>query len=355
VELLANVAPNRDRAVVVMTDGIDLNSEHSLLEVIAQAKKNKVRIYTVGIGAPGTFEKVSTALVLDHSGSMKAPAETSEKYSKITAMHLAAARFIKGISTTGRVSVIPFSSFVGKPRAFTNNKLELISNIQNLAAIGETALFDAIYNGISTVDADDPPGRRAVVAMTDGMDNASHRRVEEVIARAKEARIPLYLLGFGRDTEIDSAVMQRMAKESGGEFYHARTKDDLVEIFESLTIKLHDDGIDEDTLTKLAVETGGQYYPAQNVSELKIILEQVTQGIQRKQYVVKFDSLNQRRDGTQRNIALKLIESGQVLVEEIGRYQQGGLIIAEMSPLVYLGMLGLLGVMILVPMTARRG
>src|SRR5207302_8482742 len=101
-------------------------------------------------------------------------------------------------------------------------------------------------------EADGAKGKRAVVAMTDGVDNSSRRRVDEVIERAKEGKIALYMLGFGRDRELDEKTMQAMASETGGKYYHAKNEKALMEIFENLSIQLHYDGIDETTLTQLA-------------------------------------------------------------------------------------------------------
>src|SRR5208283_4362686 len=52
------------RAVVLLTDGIDLNSDKTMEEVIDRAQKAGVQIYTLGIGEPGKGEQVSTVLVL---------------------------------------------------------------------------------------------------------------------------------------------------------------------------------------------------------------------------------------------------------------------------------------------------
>ena len=73
IAILATAATHRERAVVLLTDGVDLNSTTPLAEVVRQAKDNKVRVYTVGIGEPGKQERVNSVLVLDHSGSMKPP------------------------------------------------------------------------------------------------------------------------------------------------------------------------------------------------------------------------------------------------------------------------------------------
>ena len=68
-------------------------------------------------------------------------------------------------------------------------------------ARGETALFDAVFSALATLEAYNPPGKKVVVAMTDGIDNISRRRADEVIERAKDANVALFMLGFGRDTK----------------------------------------------------------------------------------------------------------------------------------------------------------
>ena len=361
IGMLRTATRGRDRALVLMTDGIDLNSKKTVNDVIEEAKKHYVRVYPIGIGEPGKLEQVNTVLVLDHSGSMLPPADDNDKTSKIDALHLAAERFVESMSPVGRVSIIPFSTVVGKPQSFRDKSqlVELKKSIQKLKPSGETALFDAVFDGINALEADNSRGKRAVVAMTDGFDNTSRRRVEEVIERAKEANVPLYLLGFGRASEIDDVTMRKMADSTGGKFYHATNKDKLIEIFESLSVQLHDDGIDEDTLKKIARATKGAYYPAKNVAELKMILEKVTQSILQKKYSHVFPSLNQRADGSKRDVTLKLIQSGlggddKILDEKKGGIFQRGLVVAEMNHFVYLVFLLAIGALIALPGLLRR-
>src|SRR5439155_10268692 len=77
------------RAVVLMTDGVDLNSTHTLEEVINLAQSSEVPVYTIGVGEPGKNEQVTTVMVLDRSGSMRQPADDNDKISKIKALHQA--------------------------------------------------------------------------------------------------------------------------------------------------------------------------------------------------------------------------------------------------------------------------
>jgi Mg-chelatase subunit ChlD len=362
-----------EKALVLMTDGLDLNSKGTLDQVIQHAREAKVRVYTIGIGEPGKLEPLTTILVLDKSGSMVLPASTEDRLPKIDALKSAATRFADYMRPNALTTVLEFSDIPGVPEAFTASKDVVKLAIQNLTARGETALLDATYAAIATLEAEGREGKWAVVALTDGIDNSSRRRVDEVIQRAQEAKnrwnpkgVPLYMLGFGRPGEIDEKGMQQMADRTGGHYFHAKNQKALMDIFEQLSNDLNDDGIDEASLTRLATDTGGQYYPAKDVSQLRFILERVTEKIQMKKYEVTFESLFQTGDGTGRNVTLKLVRftgdpastASTASFEEVGRseggYQVHGVVVPEMNPFVYLGLLCFLGLLLTLPSGLRR-
>jgi hypothetical protein len=201
------------------------------------------------------------------------------------------------------------------------------------------------------------------VALTDGIDNTSRRRVEEVIQRALDAKnganprgVPLYLLGFGRPGEIDEKVMKHMAERTGGRYFHAKDQQALMDIFEQLSNDLNDDGIDEASLMKLAAATGGKYYPAKDVKELQFILDRVRKTIQTKKYEIQFTSLFQTSDGTGRNVTLTVVsrsnEPGgtqESLAGSAAAYDVPGLVVSEMNPLIYLALLCVLGMLLALP------
>jgi len=371
VQMLGLAQRGRARHLVLLTDGLDQNSKKTIEEVILQAKAKFVQIHTVGLGEPGRQEPVSSVLVLDRSGSMQSSADDLDTTAKIDALRRAATRFVGFLPFHAKTTLMPFGTAVETAGPFGNEKFALEKQIKMLSPQGETALFDATYAAVATLEASGLRGKRVVVAMTDGVDNSSRRRVDEVIARAKEAKIPLFMLGFGRARELDHAVMQRMATETKGEYYHAKNENDLIRIFENLSIKIHDDGIDEASLTRLAQETGGKYYPAKNIGDLKLILAQAAAALDRKTYEVTFPSLRQVRDGTARNITLKLVKrtgevvsnaaagavqvangGEQVVLEEKAGYQTTGVVVAEMNHLVYLGLLAGITLLIVLPSMA---
>jgi VWFA-related protein len=347
------------RAIILMTDGVDLNSRHTIDEVIKRAKVVGVPVYTLGVGEPGKHEPVSTVLVLDHSGSMSQPADEGDRLPKIEALHRAAARFIEIMRPGAKTKLLPFGSEVDRPYLplpFSADKQALKAAIGTLRASGGTALYDATLDGIETLEAARAPGKRAVVVLTDGVDEApgSRHRVEEVIERARETHTPLHLLALGRPGEFNEPVMRRMAQETGGSYHHARNQKDLIDIFEQLSIDLHDDGIDEASLQRLAWETGGAYYPARDVSKLRLIYEQLADDLQ-SSYTVTFPSRRPSHDGTARGIEVVIERGGRRLSDVASAdYNVHGVVAPGMDPGVYLVLLAALGGLLLAPAGVRR-
>jgi VWFA-related protein len=339
------------RAVVLMTDGVDLNSKRQPALVMELARKAGVTIYTVGVGEPGQNTPVTSVLVLDHSGSMEEQADTHDHTRKIEALKRAAARFVDIMRPGARTTLLPFNNIVDSPKPFTSNKETLKSAIRRLHAEGGTSLYDAAYDAVQTLVASQLPGKTAVVVLTDGVDEepGSNHTVDEVIEAAKQARIPLHMLGFGRDGDLDEKVMRRMALATGGTYHRARNEQTLFDIFENLSIQLHDEGIDEASLRALAEGTGGRYFPAHDVSQLRSIYEQLA-GDLRTSYLVTFPSLNQDEDGTSRVIGIAVVRDG-VRFSDVLRddYNVHGVIVPDMDPPVYLGLLLMLSGLLVLP------
>jgi VWFA-related protein len=350
------------KAVLVMTDGVDLNSKNSLDDVINQARSAQVPVYTIGVGEPGRNEPVTTVLVLDHSGSMLEPADEKDSKPKIKALHEAAGRFADIMRPNARTSVLSFSDRAERATPFTSDKSLIKKRMRDLTASGQTALFDAICDALDTLEADGedtrklgkPTGKRALVVLTDGIDNKSRRRDEDVIRSAKEVGVPLYLLGLGRPGELDEVTMQRIADETHGHYYPARNQQELLDTFEDLSIELHDDGIDEASLRQLADETGGKYYLARNVEDLHLRFQEVAADLDTT-YIATFASRRPQHDGTARGIDIAVERGGKALSARVRQvYDVHGVVVAEMHPGVYLGILAVLVCLLGVPAGVRR-
>jgi len=128
----------------------------------------------------------------------------------------------------------------------------------------------------------------------------------------------------------------------------------LYEIFENLSIQLHDDGIDEAALKKLAEDTNGKYFPARDVTQLKSIYQELARELQTT-YQVTFPSLRQDDDGTSRDIDISIWSDGRQISDVFSAgYNVHGVVVPKMDAATYLILLALIGALLILPAGMRR-
>ncbi|MEM7049173.1 MAG: VWA domain-containing protein [Acidobacteriota bacterium] len=95
---------------------------------------------------------------------------------------------------------------------------------------GTTALHDAVA-WIPEISDDGRHPKRAVVLVTDGVDNAS--TLTPALARnmVQKARLPVYILGLGEGSPTAEGtfapLLQRLARATGGRFFSATSPSDI--------------------------------------------------------------------------------------------------------------------------------
>jgi len=168
-----------------------------------------------------TTSPIYIALLLDSSGSMRGNPLVEAKE--------AAVDFINSLKDIDEVKVFVFNDRTEYIQDFTNDKDTLINAINGIEVEGSnTVLYDAVYD--AAVDLKEKPiGNRAIVLLTDGKDDSATSTIEDAIAQAKENKIPIYSIGFGKNFDKDSAnydeeayqALFRLSKQTGGNFFIA--------------------------------------------------------------------------------------------------------------------------------------
>ncbi len=151
---------------------------------------------------------LNAVVALDTSGSMK---------QRMADAQSAAKSFIKLLSPEDKVQVLSFAREV-KILAADGRRESAEAAVDAVAARGDTALFDALYASVEMLK--DTPGRKAVTLLSDGADDdgagkqLSKHSVEDALRLAREVNVPIYTVGVG--TELDEAVLKKVAAETGG-------------------------------------------------------------------------------------------------------------------------------------------
>jgi len=195
----------------------------------------------------GVSSAIATVLTIDRSGSM------SEE-GKLEGARLAASAFVDLMRAQDTAALVVFDDTVHLLHDFTADRAALKERIASITIGDCTAWYDGVYASVDMISA--LSGRRSVILLSDGMDcreswmlgavgHGSEHTLEEAIAHAQEARIPVYTIGFGSqatdqvgDAGFDRAKLLRMATDTGGKFYHAPNADELRRLYQSLSIEM---------------------------------------------------------------------------------------------------------------------
>ncbi len=217
-------------------------------------------------------------LLLDLSGSTN---------DKLKLIRNSAKRFVAATRPTDRVSVVAFTDVATVVCPLTQDRRLLKDSIDDIEKpVGGTKFWDSLRAVLAILDAShNPLRRRAVVVMTDGVDNAlpdvfgpgSQTSFDQLlrIVRTSEALVfPIYL-----DTEPE--VVKR----------HLAPRDAYT--------------IARDQLARLAQASGSRLYRANKLKDLDDVYEQVIRDLGRI-YSIGYTPTNTLRDGKWRAVNVQI-------------------------------------------------
>ena len=218
-------------------------------------------------GAPQTITvfghedlPVTVGLLIDESQSM------GPKRNEVLA---AAGTLIAESNPQDEIFVLNFNETVHKGlpgnQLFSSDIEQLRAALYRGVPMGRTALYDAVYDGLTQLQL----GRRdkkALVLISDGGDNASHRRRQEVYDKLDRSLATVYAIGLydPNDPDRSPGLLKRLSAVSGGQAFFPQNPAEMTNICR---------GIAKDIRTRYTV---GYVPPASNGGPLRHIRVTVT-------------------------------------------------------------------------------
>ena len=172
----------------------------------------------------------TVGLIIDNSGSMRA---------KRTDVVNAALVFAGASRPDDELFVVNFNEevYLGLPPPiqFTNELSEIRSALLRTAPDGMTALYDGLAAGIAHLRKG-TRDRKALVLMSDGADNASRLRLDDVVELAQRTQATIYAIGIYAEGDPDRnpRMLRRIAELSGGRAYFPAALSDLNRIWSEI-------------------------------------------------------------------------------------------------------------------------
>jgi Ca-activated chloride channel family protein len=278
------------------------------------------------------------ALLLDTSGSTRAD---------LGLIRRAANLFIEQLRKGDRVAVVSFRTVEegGEKRAevevnssLTDDRDQLEEAIEKIGTSNGTPLYDALERVVKEVFREPPregaEGRRALVALTDGVDSTSIAEFEEARARLRQSGVFGYFIQVNTEEYVEDRLL-RHCQERGQlglskvqlERYRrifAKQADaaDFSNFcqmgpFERMHISRALYQLARTEMQELARDTGGRTFPATDLRDARRAFAQVAEEIG-KLYSLGYYPTNKARDGRFRAIRVEVkgIPGAQVTARE---------------------------------------
>jgi VWFA-related protein len=256
----------------------------------------------VGGGKQGGVGPLTTMLVIDISGSMNVNGKLDEAKT-------AAKTYVDQMRPEDQAGLIAFDTHDNYVQKLTQDHTVLKSAIDSLKTGSDTAMFNALVTGENALK--DVSGRKAIIVLTDGMDNRSTYKASDVVSSISKNGLSISAIGMGDPT---TKSMQ---------------------------------GLDETGLKSLATQAGGAYSPATDQNSLTTLFQQYGRTLQ-SEYALTYTSPSGLRDGVNRNLSVSL-NGGAAAT--LGKYNPGGVLpeVSGQSWLLFGAILVGLLVLLLIP------
>ena len=271
-----------------------------------------------------TTAPFEVALLLDTSGSAR---------SELPLITRAAENFINSLRPGDRVSIISFKSDRASGTAvavsevltrLTDDRAKLKNVLKQVSVSNGTPYYDGLVQVVEQVFSEPPKdafrGRRALVALTDGVDSTSLSGFQEARELFSQAGIVSYFIQvdtrefFEENLLGDCQSAMRFSAAQIRRYYRTFYPKSKIEKisgfcqlgdFERLDISRRLYELADFEMQAMAKISGGKVFPVADLSEARIAFSKVAQEIGTK-YSLGYYPVNEKRDGTYRKIKVEL-------------------------------------------------
>ncbi len=171
-------------------------------------------------------------LLLDISRSMNAPGYVN----KFAIVKKIVREFIKK-RKHDQMGIVVFAdyAFVASPLTYDRDMLLKILDHLKVGMAGNqyTAIYDALFFG-GRLFADSNAKSKVIILLTDGENNTESVPFDVSMRLLKKYGIKVYTIGIGGDGDFNRVELERIARDTGGKFFNANSKEELKKIYATI-------------------------------------------------------------------------------------------------------------------------
>jgi len=240
--------------------------------LVTNLTQSAFQVYENGVLQPlKVFKRedvpVSLGLIIDNSGKVAA----------------AALDLVKDSNPSDEVFIVNFNDEAFLDAEFTNDTTKMEQALSKIDSRGGTAMRDAIRMSIDHLKEGAKRDKKVLLVVTDGNDNASIIQLENLVKEAQNSGVLIYAIGLLTEEERTEA---KKAKRS---------------------------------LDALTEATGGEAFYPKELADVDRIAHQVAHDL-RNQYSLAYSPINQKLDGSYRQIKVTINAPGHPIARTRSGY-----------------------------------
>jgi len=230
------------------------------------------------------------AIVLDSSGSVR---------SEWGSIKYATEKFVEHLKPEDQFSLVTFNTETRLKMDWGRKTDRLDAVLTSVYCKDNTNLWDAVWV-VSNEVFRDLPEKKAMIIMTDGLDNQSTISYKEALDAAVHSEAAAYVV-----SKTEAVRQMILYEQAAAGFYRSIPPEVFVQA--------------DMALRKLAYETGGRVLYPNSFGQLDNIYAEVDEEL-RNQYTLGYISTNKLKDGTYRRIQVTVAAPGAVATARPGYY-----------------------------------
>jgi Ca-activated chloride channel homolog len=238
----------------------------------------------------------NVALLIDTSRSTR---------NKLGAIRKAALEFIKQLQPKDRVLIVTFDERVNFLSDFTSDRQELARAIRSVKTNYLTSLYDAIHLTITEKLAN-LEGRKAIVALTDGVDTYSRKATfQSTLDLVAATGVICYAIQYETRNDGGPPTSPIFPPRSSFSFY-PQSLASFAKNWQGQGAPQKDRYlIAQGFLSALTVRSGALLFRAESIENTSFAFALIANEL-RNQYTISYYSTNEKRDGNYRTIAVNV-------------------------------------------------
>ncbi|MGA7613692.1 MAG: VWA domain-containing protein [Thermoanaerobaculia bacterium] len=230
------------------SENVEVNIHHLPVSVMGESphRLSGSDLTLIDNGTPRKIEEVISAsdqplnviVLMDSSESM---------LEELPVVKEAAKRFARQlIRPQDRIAIVAFRERTIWLTPFTSDPAAVDRAVEKLRPMGETHLYDAVIEMLFQLQK--MPGRKALVVLTDGMNQGGEFNLDHMVYYARSCGIPIYpivknrmlsrLMRFGLGFTMKAKQFANLARDTGATYFIIRSPSELGGVYARIAAEL---------------------------------------------------------------------------------------------------------------------